>query len=283
MKQLWITYSERYDALSLRERLMVFGAIAAGLVYVVYFAWMEPIFTKQKVLQTKISQMQNNVAGIDREIESTVRAYSEDPDAAARQRVAKLQVQVEQQGEALRNAQKELVAPERMAQLIESILKSHRGLRLQSFKTLPVSGLNELAAEPVKEAKPAAPVPQEEQVAANLRAAMAGAGPAAPAAAGAPPLAAAAAAPAGAAVPAPVAPAAAPKAAPKASELLYRHGVEITVEGKYLDMVDFMSALEAMPTQLFWGKAKLDVDEFPKARLTLTLYTMSLEKKWMKL
>ncbi len=38
-----------------------------------------------------------------------------------------------------------------------------------------------------------------------------------------------------------------------------------------------------MPTQLFWGKAKLEVEEYPNARLTLTLYTLSLDQKWMTL
>ncbi|MDL2353629.1 MAG: hypothetical protein QFF03_00065, partial [Pseudomonadota bacterium] len=67
------------------------------------------------------------------------------------------------------------------------------------------------------------------------------------------------------------------------TDLLYRHGVELTVRGNYLDMVNYMDALEAMPTQLFWGRAELHVDEYPNARLALTLYTLSLDKKWMKL
>jgi MSHA biogenesis protein MshJ len=78
------------------------------------------------------------------------------------------------------------------------------------------------------------------------------------------------------------APAVAGAAAP-APSLLYRHGVEVTVRGNYLDMVNYMEALEAMPTQLFWGRAQLEVEEYPGARLTLTLYTLSMDQKWMKL
>lgn len=77
------------------------------------------------------------------------------------------------------------------------------------------------------------------------------------------------------------APAAAPAAA--AAPLLYRHGIEVTVRGNYLDMVDYMSALDAMPTRMFWGRAELDVEEYPAARLTLTLHTLSLDRQWMKL
>jgi MSHA biogenesis protein MshJ len=70
---------------------------------------------------------------------------------------------------------------------------------------------------------------------------------------------------------------------PKPGSLLYRHGVEISVRGNYLDMIDYMTALESLPTQLFWGGARLDVEDYPTSRLTLTLYTLSLDSKWLKL
>jgi MSHA biogenesis protein MshJ len=59
--------------------------------------------------------------------------------------------------------------------------------------------------------------------------------------------------------------------------------VEIVLQGSYLDMVSYMAALEALPVQLFWGKASLDAQQYPNSRLTLTLYTLSLDQKWMKL
>lgn len=75
----------------------------------------------------------------------------------------------------------------------------------------------------------------------------------------------------------------APAPAPAAAPLLYRHGIEVTVRGNYLDMIDYMSALDAMPTRMFWGRAQLDVEDYPAARLTLTLHTLSLDRQWMKL
>jgi len=69
----------------------------------------------------------------------------------------------------------------------------------------------------------------------------------------------------------------------KPQELLYRHGVEIVLQGSYLDMVNYMDELERLPVQLFWGKASLDAQQYPNSRLTLTLYTLSLDSKWMKL
>ncbi|MDQ9170220.1 MSHA biogenesis protein MshJ [Oxalobacteraceae bacterium R-40] len=67
------------------------------------------------------------------------------------------------------------------------------------------------------------------------------------------------------------------------AEPVFRHGVEIVVQGSYMDMLQYMDALESMPWQLFWNKARLRIEEYPKATLTLTLYTLSLDKKWLNL
>ena len=79
------------------------------------------------------------------------------------------------------------------------------------------------------------------------------------------------------------APAPAATPAPAMASVLYRHGVQVTVRGSYLDMVDYMASLERLPTQLFWGQAQFAVEEYPRATVTLTLYTLSLDRKWLTL
>lgn len=63
---------------------------------------------------------------------------------------------------------------------------------------------------------------------------------------------------------------------------IYKHGVEVTVEGSYADLLTYATELEALPWQVFWGGANLSVQAYPVSRLTLTLYTMSLEKTWLR-
>ena len=63
---------------------------------------------------------------------------------------------------------------------------------------------------------------------------------------------------------------------------IYKHGVKITVRGSYADLVQYLTALEKLPTQMFWGVAKMDVIKHPVAELTLTLYTLSLDKTWLQ-
>lgn len=238
MKQFWQRMVLRIDMMSLRERAMIFAMAAVILITLVNTVLLDPQFAKQKLLSERIKQEQEKVTGTQAEIQQKVRSQAIDPDAATRVRLQALKQQSAQMQEAMRDVQKGLVSPDKMSELLESILKQNGRLRLVSLKTLPVTGLNELVSTESKTAgeKTAAatalPARQESQPAAGF---------------------------------------------------VYRHGVEVTVQGGYLDMMNYMAALEAMPWQLFWGRAKLSVDEYPKATLTLTLFTLSLDKAWLNI
>lgn len=242
MKGRLIKLGAQIDAMSLRERIMVFAAVAATVVFLVTTMWLNPMLARQKQLLSQVGQQQNNIAGIEMEIMATMDAHARDPDKDVRARLAVIKGEAERAAVALRTAQLGLVAPEKMVPLLDSILKGNGKLKLVSLKTLPASG-------------------------------MSGATSVAP--------------PAGKGLDGTAAKAAGAEAkavpADKPAELLFRHGVEIVLEGGYLDMIGYMQALEAMPTRLFWGQARLDARQYPMAQLTLTLYTLSLDPTWMTL
>lgn len=62
---------------------------------------------------------------------------------------------------------------------------------------------------------------------------------------------------------------------------VFRHGVELTVTGSYVELFDYLAALERLPTQLYWGKAELEVVNHPTAKLRLVVYTVSLDRAWL--
>lgn len=64
---------------------------------------------------------------------------------------------------------------------------------------------------------------------------------------------------------------------------IYKHGVKITVRGSYSDLLGYLSALERLRTQMYWSIAKMEVIKYPTVELTLTLYTLSLDKTWLQL
>ncbi|MHB1186782.1 hypothetical protein [Thiobacillus sp.] len=77
-------------------------------------------------------------------------------------------------------------------------------------------------------------------------------------------------------------PVALPDAAEGAPPGYYRHGFEITVSGRYSDLVAYLERLEALPWRLSWSEATLDAANRPMLSLTLTVHTLSLEEAWLR-
>jgi MSHA biogenesis protein MshJ len=64
---------------------------------------------------------------------------------------------------------------------------------------------------------------------------------------------------------------------------VYRHGVELTVQGGYFDLLSYVSQLEKLPAQIVWARVEVSSAdaEYPKVKMKLTLYTLSLDRAWL--
>ena len=73
----------------------------------------------------------------------------------------------------------------------------------------------------------------------------------------------------------------APKSPAPSKSLVYKHGMELTVEGNYLDLLEYQARLEKLPWRMFFARTSLDAVDYPRVFMTITLYTLSLEKAWL--
>lgn len=64
---------------------------------------------------------------------------------------------------------------------------------------------------------------------------------------------------------------------------IYRHGVELTLEGPYADLVGYLQGLENAPKKVLWGGLSLKVTQHPQVLMTLRLHTLSLTSGWMEI
>lgn len=91
MKALLVQYAARFDALSLRERLLVFAGCVA-VTGLVLFAWLfDPIARERTQLTDRIGTQQRMLATTHAGVQSLLGNQS-DPDATARARSAKASV-----------------------------------------------------------------------------------------------------------------------------------------------------------------------------------------------
>ncbi|HSH90776.1 MAG TPA: hypothetical protein VK996_12390 [Ramlibacter sp.] len=59
------------------------------------------------------------------------------------------------------------------------------------------------------------------------------------------------------------------------AQMLYKHGVEVTLAGPYVSLPPYLHALERDAAGVFWGDMKIDVTGYPMATLKLTVYAMT--------
>lgn len=64
---------------------------------------------------------------------------------------------------------------------------------------------------------------------------------------------------------------------------LYRHGVELRLEGSFADLQDYLKRLEQLPQRLLWGELQYEVLAYPKAEMRLTVHTLSADRSWLAL
>lgn len=221
IKQKWQQLAERVDAMTLRERAMIFLATALVLVTLVNTLMIAPLSRRQQVMSKQIVDTQAKTSALQMQIQALVTTHSADPNAPLRARMAKLETDAVATGQALQIIQSGLVAPQQMPVLLEDILRRNHSLRLVALQTLPMENL----ATPMEVAGSKLTTAPEMAV--------------------------------------------------------FKHGVEITVEGSYMDLLNYLTAMESSPWRMFWGKAQLTVDTYPKSTLILRLHTLSLDKAWL--
>lgn len=225
MKDRWKKLAAKFDALVLRERIMVLAATVFVTVFVVHAIFIDPAARRRAALNSQVSQQRAALATLTPQIADLEKRIA-DPDAPLTARQDAIKREITQIDETLKGMQQQLVAAQNMKALLQQMLARNSRLQLVSLQSLPVEPLVEKRGTPdaagrVVETSPA---------------------------------------PAGA---------------------VFKHGVKVTVQGSYADLYDYLARLEKLPWHMFWSRAVLDAENYPRVTLTVTIYTLSLDKAWL--
>jgi MSHA biogenesis protein MshJ len=218
MKRYWLQVQTRTDAMSVRERVMIFAAAAFMLIAVLNMLFLDPLLAKQTSKLAEVVQLQEKLKELQAARQALMQAKVNDDHSPLRSQIAELKQKLQEHDLYLQSRKDKLVSPGKMAELLEQVLKNNDKLQLLELKTLPLS----LLIEPV-----------------------------------------------------------AGKAATAPAQQIYKHGVQLTVRGGYLDLMRYLATLEKLPTQMFWGDVTLTVEKHPDSVMILTVYTLSMDKTWL--
>lgn len=218
----------RFDALNRRERIVVSVAVWLVVLFMMDTLAITPAQRQSGATTKAIAEKQAEIARSETEVAALRIKRSQDPDAEARARIAELEKRIADIDGQLKSARTQIVPPEKMAGLLDQLLRRNKRLELVSLRsTAPESmGKTEGAAGADKGA---------------------------------------------------------PAQGKAAAEALYRQGMELTLSGSYADMLDYVAQIEQLPWKIFWGHLEMKVDEYPRAKLVLNVYTLSLDKTWLSI
>ena len=211
MKEQLKHYVERVDNATLRERVLLFGAAALVLLYVVNLLLIQPLRDTQRRLGLEVGKSAQELRTVQTELQRLARERQADPEAQHRQRAVDLRSEIAALDARIQQEQRRFTTPQRMREVLREMFERDKRLRLVDLKTLPVTDL----------------------------------------------------------------------AAGQSGRRVFRHGIELTVAGSYLDLYAYLAALEQIPTQLYWGRVEMSVASYPVATLKMTVYTLSFDQAWM--
>ncbi|MDB5801909.1 MAG: putative mannose-sensitive agglutinin biosis protein MshJ [Rhodocyclales bacterium] len=238
----------KLERMSPRERIVVTVCICAVSWFVLTAFVVTPGERERATYEQLVSTQQETLVTTTQELEG-LRTGSVPPgDPALHEQLRQLDKENLSADASLRASQQYLVPPETMSALLQDLLRRDKRLELVSMETLPVAPIldtSKQASAPV--AEPAAPVAPTVRVAAEQ------------------------------------------STAPAVETTMFRHGVRIVVRGNFLNVLDYLQEVEKLRWRMYWGAFAMQTSEAegaspPAAPLySLSIYTLSLDKSWLKL
>jgi MSHA biogenesis protein MshJ len=64
---------------------------------------------------------------------------------------------------------------------------------------------------------------------------------------------------------------------------VFQHGLEVQIEGRYLDLIAYLEALETTPRRIYWRELDLTINPQGVPVTRIALFTLSKEPVWMRI
>jgi MSHA biogenesis protein MshJ len=231
MHEKLVEVREKYESLSMREQVMLVMAVAVAVSFIWFQFISEPMYNQTKQASTQLNTLEQSVKKLQQQHQSLLNRRASDPHREVKDRIALIDKQLQNVNKQLAEKFHGLIEPKQMAQVLESVLKKHKDLKLISVRSLASERL-------IK--------PEDEFVEANDNKS-----------------------------------GRSDEATEQNKVEVYRHGLQIEFEGNYLATLDYLKTLESLDWEFYWDGVQLQVTDYPKSRVVITVHTLSLRDSWL--
>jgi MSHA biogenesis protein MshJ len=145
LKKQFQGFANRIDAMSLRERALIFITLLVALYFLAVNVLFGPLNAEKDRLQQQVNLKRQEVQVLELQVQALV-GSGEHPDAAKRKKLEALQENLKTMDTELVRITSGLVPPKEMARLIEQMLLKNRGLQVMKVESLPATPLLDASA-----------------------------------------------------------------------------------------------------------------------------------------
>ena len=244
MKQRIAAWAERYEAFSLRERALVMVAIIV-LMFMLWDAMlMSPEGLRQKQIVEKMQTMNQQTEALNSQIQEMSAALRGGEAEHIQARIAELRGLLASLTQQQKELTVEFIQPVQMAKVLRDMLASESGLVLTKLESLGAQPLFPPGEGENKSENKGEKNDKKKSGAVTLDPSV-------------------------------------EKSNLSHHPEIYKHGMRIVFEGDFFKTLRYLQALEAMPWRLYWDNVEYQVTGYPKARVAITVHTLSLHEDWI--
>lgn len=209
-----LSYNElesAFNKMTLRERVIMFGALLLCTGVISYYWVIEPLMLQQQKVEKTLQKSYQQEKTLKKEIVNVNKRLQEDPLEEINNKIAFTASSLEKLNQELDKKLVKFIDAQKMPFALTKVLSKTPGLKITGIKSLPVKVFN-------MQQKTAEHMPQP---------------------------------------------------------LFYQHSLEITLQGSYNAIYQYLLNVETLQDKFYWYSLDYQVSEYPLAEVTLQIYTLS--------
>ena len=133
MIQQWLG---KLNAMTLRERVIIFAAVLGIVIYVWYALLLQPLSKEKAQLQAQITGKQGQIGEVEKLIKQVEQGKTINPRAQRQARIASLKFEIDKLNERLKHTTGGMIEPTQMTKVLQGILTHNTNLSLVSVESL---------------------------------------------------------------------------------------------------------------------------------------------------
>ena len=136
-------WAGRIDAMSIRERALIFITVLVALYFLAVNVLFGPLNAQKDRLQKQLDLKRQETQALEAQIQAMVATGGEGPEAVKRKKLEALRENLKTMDAGLVHVTAGLVPPKEMARLIEQMLLKNHGLQVMKVESIPATPLLE--------------------------------------------------------------------------------------------------------------------------------------------